>query len=65
MEEKLGTVGIGYPTLVTIVESKKVISKMNRAFTKDNIEQYLNDVFSNKAKFSKLYELPKFSTIQS
>ena len=49
---------------VTIFESKNVYGKMNKAFNKENLINYLKDVLDNKAKFTKLPPLPKFNTIK-
>ena len=53
-EEKLGTVGVGYPLVLTIYKAKNVFSKLRRSFTEDNFESFLNDILKNKMRFSKL-----------
>lgn len=65
VEEKLGVSGVGYPSLVTIFHTKGIYGKLRKAFNQENIEDFLNGVLGNKAKFSKFGELPKFSKVAS
>lgn len=62
-EEKLGAVGVGYPVITIIYESKKLFGKLKKSFNEENLENFLNDILSNKARFNKLPNLEKLKTI--
>ena len=64
VEEKLGISGVGYPSVVTIFQSKGLFGKLKRSFSIDNLQQFVNEILSNKAKFSKLVGLPEFKTVK-
>jgi protein disulfide-isomerase A6 len=63
-EEKLGAVGVGYPVISVIYESKKVFGKLRKSFNAENMENFLNDILNNKARFNKLPPLEKLKTIK-
>lgn len=63
-EEKLGAVGVGYPVISVIYESKKVFGKLRKSFNAENLENFLNDILGNKARFNKLPPLEKLKTIK-
>ena len=65
VEEKLQVSGVGYPSLATIFHAKGIYGKLKKSFNEENIEDFLNSVLKNKAKFSKFGELPKFSKVAS
>ncbi len=41
VEEKLGISGIGYPSVVTIFQSKNLFGKLKRSFSVENIQQFV------------------------
>ena len=63
VEEKLGISGVGYPSVVIIFQSKGLYGKLKRSFSGENLQQFVSETLSNKAKFAKLVELPKFNTV--
>jgi len=50
--------GMGYPTIVTIVAGKKKFSTMRRAWGKDNLIMYLNGLAAGGEHFYDMRELP-------
>ena len=64
VEEKLGISGVGYPSVVIIFQSKGLYGKLKKAFSGENLQHFVSETLSNKAKFSKLVELPKFKTVE-
>lgn len=63
-EEKLGTVGVGYPVVVAIYQSKSVFSKLRKSFSEENVDNYLTDILKNKMRFNKLPPLEKLTAIK-
>lgn len=53
-EEKMGAVGVGYPVVAVIYEAKKYFGKLRKAFSEENVENYLNDILGNKVRMNKL-----------
>lgn len=62
LEEKLGAVGVGYPVVVVIYETKKYFGKLRKAFNEENVESYLTDILSNKVRMNKL---PPFEDLET
>ena len=48
VEEKLGISGVGYPSVVTIFQSKGLFGKLKRSFSIDNLQQFVNEILTNK-----------------
>lgn len=65
LEEKLGVSGIGYPSVVAVFETKQVYGRLKRSFSEENLENFLNEIMKNKAKFSKLTPLPTLKTVKN
>lgn len=63
VEEKLGISGVGYPSLAAIFHNKNVFGKLRKSFNQENLESYLNEILKNKAKFTKLVDLPNFKKV--
>jgi hypothetical protein len=40
-----------------------VYGRLKRSFSEENLENFLNDIINNKAKFSKLPTLPAVKTV--
>lgn len=58
--------GMGYPTILTIVAGKKKFSTMRRPWGKDNLQSYLNSLAANQEHFYDIRELPtKLKTIDA
>lgn len=55
---------MGYPVVTVIYESKKLFGKLKKSFNEANLESYLTDILSNKARFNKLPQLEKLKTIK-
>ena len=49
--------------ITVIYESKKLYGKLKKSFNEENLENFLNDILSNKARFNKLPPLSKLSPI--
>jgi hypothetical protein len=63
LEEKLGAVGVGYPVITIVYEGKKLFGKLKKSFNEENLENFLNDILSNKARFNKLPPLEQLKTV--
>lgn len=63
VEERLGIAGVGYPSVAAVFHTKGLFGKMRKSFNQDNLEGFLSDIMSNKAKFSKLVNLPDFKSV--
>ena len=50
--------------MVIIFQSKGLYGKLKRSFSGENLQQFVQETLSNKAKFSKLVDLPKFKTVE-
>ena len=46
--------GVGYPVVVVIYESKKYFGKLRKSFSVENLENYLTDILANKVRMNKL-----------
>lgn len=55
--------GVGYPVITIIYESKKLFGKLKKSFNEENLENLLNDILNNKARFNKLPPLQKIKTV--
>ena len=62
-EEKLGAVGVGYPVVVVIYETKKYYGKLLKSFSEENVEQYLTNILNNKVRMNKLPPLDPLKTV--
>ncbi len=60
----MGAVGVGYPVISIIYESKKLFGKLKKSFNEENLENFLNDILNNKARFNKLPSFDKLKTIK-
>ena len=47
-----------------ISENKKVYTRLRRSFNEENLENFLSEILKNKARLSKLFELPQLKTIE-
>lgn len=56
--------GSGYPAVVAVSVSKNVYSIMRSAYTKKNIETYINGLLSGKEASYKLKEMPQIRTVE-
>lgn len=65
VEEKLNVAGVGYPSVAAVFHAKGLTGKLKRSFSQDNLEHFLTEILSNKAKFSKLVGLPSFKKVES
>merc|ERR1711862_164298 len=62
--EESMNLGMGYPTVVAVVAGKKKFSVMRRAWSKENLEGFVNGLAMNKEYFYDLRELPtKLKTV--
>lgn len=59
----MGAVGVGYPVITIVYESKKLFGKLKKSFNEENLENFLNEILSNKARFNKLPPLGKLNTV--
>jgi hypothetical protein len=55
---------VGYPVINIVYESKKLFGKLKKSFSEENLENFLNDILSNKARFNKLPTIEKLKTIK-
>ncbi len=56
--------GVGYPVVTVIYESKKLFGKLKKSFNEANFEAFLTDILNNKARFNKLPQLEKLKTVK-
>lgn len=61
----MGAVGVGYPVVVVIYETKKYFGKLRKSFSEENVENYLNDILSNKVRMNKLPPWDPLKTVEA
>jgi len=60
----LGAIGVGYPVVVVIYETKKMFGKLRKSFSEETVENYLSEILANKIRLNKLPPLEPLKTIK-
>lgn len=63
VEEKLNVAGVGYPSAAAVFHAKNLTGKLKRSFNQEHLDQFVSEIISNKAKFTKLTGLPNFKKV--
>lgn len=60
----MGAIGVGYPVVIVIYQTKSMFGKLRKSFSEENVENYLSDILANKVRMNKLLPFEPLKTVK-